>query len=56
MLSKMSKHERVLTRNMAEQELKNASPLLKEFQNLLDQDFKNRKLKENEIIARQLLK
>lgn len=33
-----------------EQELKNASPLLKEFQNLLDQDFKNRKLKENEII------
>ena len=33
-----------------EQELKNASPLHKEFQNLLDQDFKDRKLKENEII------
>ena len=34
----------------AEQELKNNSPLQKEFQNLLDQDFKDRKLKENEII------
>ena len=33
-----------------EQELKNVSPLKKEFQNLLDQDFKDRKLKENEII------
>ena len=33
-----------------EQELKEASPLHKEFQNLLDQDFKDRKLKENEII------
>ena len=33
-----------------EQELKNTSPLHKEFQNLLDQDFKDRKLKENEII------
>ena len=33
-----------------EQELKNSSPLHKEFQNLLDQDFKDRKLKENEII------
>ena len=33
-----------------EQELKNSNPLLKEFQNLLDQDFKDRKLKENEII------
>jgi small subunit ribosomal protein S1 len=33
-----------------EQELKNPNPLLKEFQNLLDQDFKDRKLKENEII------
>ena len=32
-----------------EQELKN-NPSRKEFQNLLDQDFKNRKLKENEII------
>ena len=33
-----------------EQELKNNNPLHKEFQNLLDQDFKDRKLKENEII------
>ena len=32
-----------------EQELKN-NPSRKEFQNLLDQDFKDRKLKENEII------
>ncbi len=33
----------------SEQELKN-NPLQKEFQNLLDKDFKDRKLKENEII------
>ena len=33
-----------------EQELENTNPLHKEFQNLLDQDFKDRKLKENEII------
>ncbi len=33
-----------------EQEIKNSNSLQKEFQNLLDQDFKNRKLKENEII------
>ena len=33
-----------------EQELKDTNPLHKEFQNLLDQDFKDRKLKENEII------
>jgi small subunit ribosomal protein S1 len=33
-----------------EQELKDINPLQKEFQNLLDQDFKNRTLKENEII------
>ena len=33
-----------------EQELKNTSSLHKEFQHLLDQDFKDRKLKENEII------
>jgi small subunit ribosomal protein S1 len=33
-----------------EQELKNINPLHKEFQNLLDEDFKDRKLKENEII------
>ncbi len=34
----------------SELELKNTSPLHKEFQNLLEQDFKGRKLKENEII------
>ena len=34
---------------LTEQELKN-NPSRKEFQNLLDQDFKDRKLKENEII------
>ncbi len=34
----------------SEQELKKANPLHKEFQNLLDEDFKDRKLKENEII------
>ena len=34
----------------SEQELKKNNPLHKEFQNLLDQDFKDRKLKENEII------
>jgi small subunit ribosomal protein S1 len=33
-----------------EPELKNNNPLHQEFQNLLDQDFKDRKLKENEII------
>ena len=33
-----------------EPELKNTNPLQKEFQNLLDKDFKDRKLKENEII------
>ncbi len=33
-----------------EQEIKNNNSLLKEFQNLLDKDFKDRKLKENEII------
>ncbi len=33
-----------------EQELKNNNPNHKEFQNLLDKDFKDRKLKENEII------
>ena len=33
-----------------EQELKNENPVHKEFQNLLDKDFKDRKLKENEII------
>jgi small subunit ribosomal protein S1 len=33
-----------------EQELEKTSPLHKEFQSLLDEDFKDRKLKENEII------
>ena len=33
-----------------EQELKNTNPQHKEFQNLLEKDFKDRKLKENEII------
>ena len=33
-----------------EQELKKTNPLKKEFQSLLDEDFKDRKLKENEII------
>ena len=33
-----------------ESELKNINILHKEFQNLLDKDFKDRKLKENEII------
>ena len=32
------------------QEINKNNPLHKEFQNLLDQDFKDRKLKENEII------
>ena len=35
---------------MATEELKNNSTSQKEFQSLLDQDFKDRKLKENEII------
>ena len=34
----------------SEQELKRTNVLHKEFQNLLDEDFKDRKLKENEII------
>ena len=33
-----------------EQELKKVNPLKKEFQSLLEEDFKDRKLKENEII------
>ena len=33
-----------------EQEVKKPNPLQKEFQNLLDKDFKDRKLKENEIV------
>jgi transcriptional accessory protein Tex/SPT6 len=52
MLAKMSKYvERVLKKNMAtEQELKNTILYIKNFKTLLDQDFKDRKLKENEII------
>ena len=51
MLKKMSKHvEKVLLKNMATEEVKNTSTIHKEFQSLLDQDFKNRKLRENEII------
>ena len=34
----------------SEQELKKINPLKKEFQSLLDEDFKDRKLKENQII------
>ena len=34
-----------------EQEIKKSNTLQKEFQNLLEQDFKDRKLKENEIIT-----
>ena len=33
-----------------EQELKKTNPLKQEFQSLLEEDFKDRKLKENEII------
>ena len=36
---------------MSSEETKDFSPAKKEFQSLLDQDFKNRKLKENEIIV-----
>ena len=47
----MIKMEKVIKKNMAsEVEIKNISPLHKEFQNLLEQDFKGRKLKENQII------
>ncbi len=35
---------------MATEEVKNTNPVHKEFQSLLDKDFKDRKLKENEII------
>ena len=34
----------------SEQKQSTPNPKLKEFQSLLDEDFKNRKLKENEII------
>ena len=52
MLAKMSEHvDKVLKKMKNEQEIKNQNPLHKEFQNLLDQDFKNRKLKENQVIS-----
>ena len=35
---------------MATEEIKNTNPAHKEFQSLLEQDFKDRKLKENQII------
>ncbi len=35
---------------MATEEIKNTNPIHKEFESLLDQDFKDRRLKENEII------
>ena len=41
---------KILLKNMATEEVKNTSTIHKEFQSLLDQDFKNRKLRENEII------
>ena len=37
-------------KKMATEELKNLNPLHNEFKSLLDQDFKDRKLRENEII------
>ena len=50
MIKKMSLHVKKIVENMAsEQELKKQLTA-KEFQNLLDKDFKDRKLKENEII------
>ena len=50
-LAKMSKHVKILLKKIWQQNKNlNNNPLQKEFQNLLDQDFKSRKLKENEII------
>ena len=49
----MSKYvEELIYKNRmsTEQELKETSAIHKEFQNLLEKDFKDRKLKENEII------
>ena len=34
----------------SEQELKKINPLHQEFQNLLDEDFKDRKVKEGDVI------
>ena len=51
MLEIMSKHVEVAIKNMeSKQEIKDLSPQKKEFQNLLDKDFEDRRLKENEII------
>ena len=41
--------------NMATEELKNTSPIHKEFQNLLDQDFKDRKLVTNQVIKAKVI-
>ena len=41
---------------MATEELKNNNPIRKEFQSLLDQDFKDRKLKEIKLLKQQSLK
>ena len=40
---------------MATEELKNTSPIHKEFQNLLDQDFKDRKLVTNQVIKAKVI-
>ena len=39
-----------------EQELKKTNPLHKEFQNLLDEDFKDRKLRKTRSLKQPLLK
>ena len=45
MLKKMTKYEEFTRKIMATEELKNTNTIHKEFQSLLDQDFKDRKLK-----------
>ena len=40
----------------SEQELKNINPLHKEFQNLLDKDFKDRKVKRAKLLKPRSLK
>ena len=48
----MSKHvDEMIEKNMETKEnIENKSPVKKEFQSLLEKDFKDRKLKENSII------
>ena len=54
MLDKMSKYVERIKKNMAtEQELKEINPLHKEFQILLDQDFKDRNLKKTKLLKQQ---